>query len=110
MAWGGTNMQLTSGSNAAVERNGNRNKRWYFMIASLCCVGLIGLLTASTIVLALIPIYLNKHGGSTGSKTSSTVIVYSAQATADTLFTGELPASNNKNVTRQVMSGKTDSV
>ncbi|CAF1629489.1 unnamed protein product, partial [Didymodactylos carnosus] len=44
-----------------------KNRRWFSAVPliALCCLGILGLLLAATIVLALIPVYLPNRGGGT---------------------------------------------
>ncbi|CAF1186268.1 unnamed protein product, partial [Didymodactylos carnosus] len=42
-----------------------KNRRWFSAVPliAVCCLGILGLLLAATIILALIPVYLPKRGG-----------------------------------------------
>jgi len=69
-------------------------------LLGICCLALIGLLIAATIVLALIPVYLPKRHGSSSSTTAPIFLTANLNQTAGP--NGALPSSNFGNIARAI--------
>ncbi|CAF1320790.1 unnamed protein product, partial [Didymodactylos carnosus] len=67
-------------------------------LLGICCLALIGLLIAATIVLALIPVYLPKRHGAS----STTPIFLTATVNQTAGPNGALPSSNFANIARAI--------
>lgn len=69
-------------------------------LLGICCLALIGLLVAATIVLALIPVYLPRRRGAASTTTAPIFLTGNLNQTAGP--NGVLPSSNFANIARAI--------